>query len=163
MPRGDNLRKHGLTGIPEHRAWCRMMTRCHWLTPESEDWELYQGRGIGVCPQWHEFAQFYSDMGSMPTPKHTLDRIDSEGNYEPSNCRWATQKQQANNKRSNRRITINGETKNLQEWAELAGVHASTMHERIAKYGATERVLLTPKISIRDRNSRGRYGSTLTA
>ena len=89
--------KHNKTKTAEYRTWCNMKTRCY--NPKYKQWKDYGGRGIKVCKEWLEsFEQFYIDMGPRPFGK-TLDRIDVNGNYEPSNCRWATSTEQNQNKR----------------------------------------------------------------
>src|SRR3972149_3750851 len=98
MRRGENLRKHGLSGTPEHRAWCGMMTRCYWSQPGDRNFALYRGAGIAVAERWHSFLNFLADIGAKPSPKHSLDRFPNPaGDYEPGNVRWATAKEQARN------------------------------------------------------------------
>ena len=82
---------------PEYQTWCRMMKRCY--TPSDPRYHYYGGRGISVCMRWHSYPSFFSDMGPRPSPKHSIDRINNDGNYEPGNCRWATALQQQNNRR----------------------------------------------------------------
>lgn len=79
-----------------------MLTRC--TNPKSQDWENYGGRGIRVCERWQDFKKFLADMGRKPSASHSIDRIDVNGNYEPSNCRWATPKEQRANQRPIERI-----------------------------------------------------------
>lgn len=87
---------------PLYRAWTNMRTRCG--NPKSSHYPDYGGRGISVCPQWESFETFASDVGARPSQKHSLDRINTNGNYEPNNVRWATQKEQCRNKRTSRPV-----------------------------------------------------------
>lgn len=97
-------RQHGeaINRTPEYRTWLSMHERCR--SPQSQKWINYGGRGIRVCERWNSYENFLSDMGRRPSPVHSLDRIDNDGNYEPSNCRWATKKQQVDNRRTFGRI-----------------------------------------------------------
>ena len=140
----DYNKKHGMSFSREYRTWESMIARCECETNrEYSDWG---GRGIKVCERWHDFNNFYADMGKRP-PNTTLDRIDNNGNYEPSNCRWANAKTQANNRRSNTLITFNGKTQTLQQWADETGIYKNTISMRINHYGwSIEKALTTPSI-----------------
>lgn len=129
------MKKHGLTGSPEHRTWMAMMIRCFWVKPNHPNYRLYRGKGITVCERWLEFTNFLSDMGKKPTPAHTIDRINSDGNYEPGNCRWATRKEQSRNwSHRNRRFSYAGESLTISEWAERLGITTQSLRGRI-EYG----------------------------
>lgn len=117
--------KHGLTGTQEFKIWTGMMTRC--FNSSSKDYENYGGRGISVCKLWVDsFSAFLYDMGPRPSPSHSIDRVNNDGDYEAGNCRWVTQKEQSRNKRNNVVITIDGVSKILAEWASYYGVSAGT-------------------------------------
>lgn len=124
-------RLHGGSTLPEYGVWSSMKRRCS--NPTDEAWKYYGGRGIKVCQRWDEsFEAFYADMGPRPSNKHSIDRYpDNNGDYEPSNCRWATSKEQQRNKRNNYRVFHNGETKCVAEWAEQYRVKPCILYSRL--------------------------------
>lgn len=125
-----------------YRSWANMKARCK--NPRYDNFSRYGGRGITFCSKWAYFKGFVSDMGVRPDGT-TLDRIDNDGNYEPNNCRWATRKEQARNRRSNRWVELDGVNKTLYEWADELGLNRTTVTQRINAYGWTpERALRTP-------------------
>ena len=93
--------RHGKHDVAEYRIWAGMHKRCKNKNEKCYKW--YGGRGIKVCERWDEFKNFYEDMGSRPTPKHEIDRIDNDGDYEPGNCRWVTHKENLQNQRRGNR------------------------------------------------------------
>jgi hypothetical protein len=136
----DRNRTHGRSHSPEHRVWNGMRTRCADATHPH-----YGGRGIKVCERWNSFENFFADMGPRPTPKHSIDRIDSDGPYSPENCRWATIHEQARNRRSTVFIEHNGETKTMTEWAAHSGINLHTIRLRLVKFGwSVEEALSVP-------------------
>lgn len=111
-----------------YRIWTTMKSRCG--RSNAGSFEFYGGRGIRVCARWMRFENFLSDMGECP-PGHQLDRIDNNRHYEPGNCRWATPKQNARNRRNTRWLTVAGVTKSLHEWAELYRLNVNTLAKRL--------------------------------
>jgi len=136
--------KHGYSRTTEHNAWKSMKARCY--NKNYDHYKDYGGRGIIVCDRWlRSFENFISDMGEKPTSQHSVDRIDNNGNYEPVNCRWATRKEQARNKRSTIKITHNGAIKTISELATEHGLKYETLRWRIMdKKWELERALVTP-------------------
>jgi hypothetical protein len=140
---GQCNKTHGLTRTDTYTIWARMMQRCR--DKNDAKYPQYGGRGITVCEEWQSFEGFVKDMGMRPGKEFSIDRIDVNGNYEPSNCRWATNKQQANNKRNNRIITWKGETKTLSQWSEHLGIKYDILECRLNKHGWTvERAFTQP-------------------
>lgn len=112
---------HGKSKTSEYRTWAGIIARC--LNPNDKNYKDYGGRGIKVCDRWlNSFENFLADMGSRPTIKHSVDRIDVNGDYCPENCRWATPKEQCNNKRTNIRVAYNGKIQTLMEWCDELGM-----------------------------------------
>lgn len=110
-------RTHGMKKTPEYKIWLGIKQRCH--NPNDAGYVNYGGRGIKVCDRWLEsFEDFYADMGPRPSSKHSIGRKDNDAGYSPENCRWETVYQQARNTRSNRFISLEGQTLCLIEWAE---------------------------------------------
>lgn len=137
-------RIHGMWQSPEFRVWSTMKDRCY--RKESKGYECYGGRGIAVCQRWlSSFEAFFADMGARPTPQHSLDRINVDGNYESSNCRWATSFEQARNRRTNHFIEFRGERLCITDWCFRTGLAYNTLYNRIANFGwSVERAITTP-------------------
>ena len=124
---------HGFnaTSHPNYGSWLNMKDRC--LRKNNPFFSRYGGRGIEICERWKSsFRAFCEDMGTRPDGM-TLDRIDNDGNYEPSNCRWATQQEQANNTSANRYLLDNGEVLTIAQFARKNGVPYGTLHSRILR------------------------------
>ena len=126
-----------------YRAWANMKCRC--TNEKHSQYQDYGGRGITVCDRWDDFDAFFEDMGHPP-PGLSLDRIDNDGNYEPTNCRWATIMTQVNNQRVRKNthfVTYEGTTLSLSDWARLIRMPQSTLDSRISRGWSTERALFT--------------------
>lgn len=134
---GKKLRTHGRSRNDKtYAAWSKMKRRC--LNPESDDYYLYGARGITVHPLWVEyFVAFAEHVGLPPSQKHSIDRIDTNGNYEPGNVKWSTAPEQANNKRNNRKVEFNGEKISMRAASEITGIKRATIRSLAAKHGAT--------------------------
>lgn len=111
-----------------YMTWQNMIRRCQ--SPSVPNFKDYGGRGITVCKRWQKFENFLEDMGERPKGK-TLDRKNVNGNYEKSNCRWATQKEQQNNRSNNRILTYNDKSQTLAQWADETRIKAETIAKRI--------------------------------
>ena len=143
----DDDVKHGRARSLEYWRWAAMKARCY--NTQSLKYKNYGGRGIQICDRWMSFAAFFEDMGEIPEGM-TLDRINVNGNYEPSNCRWATPKTQSNNKTNNRTVTIGCVTLTLAEWGREMGFSTGLVSNRIqAGWGDVDAA--TRRVSIKNR------------
>lgn len=132
-----------MTNTPLHKTWMRMNKRCN--NPNYEYYHRYGGRGIKICERWKSFENFYEDMFPTWRPGLTLERDNNDGDYELSNCLWANKKKQANNRSTNRFITIDGISKTLMQWSEFSGNSRNVIESRIDLLGWTEKkAIFTP-------------------
>ena len=133
---GAFLPSHGMTKTPLHRRWCAMRARCH--NQHNKRYARYGARGITVCEEWDSsFEAFYK--WALSNGYHdglTIDRIDNDKGYSPENCRWVTQKEQNRNYSRNHKITYNGKTQCIADWADETGINRATILYRI-KCGKT--------------------------
>lgn len=138
----NSCHRHGYaTGLktgnkisPTYRVWLKMRERC--ISPNAVGYKDYGGRGIKICERWlgkDGFSSFLLDMGERPSHKHSLDRINNEGNYEANNCRWATRTEQNRNSRNNINITYDGFTMCITAWAEYFGIRKGTFESSIRR------------------------------
>lgn len=127
--------RHGMSKHPLHYTWSHMKSRCS--CPTHQAYKNYGGRGIGVCDEWQDSFETFMEWALSNGWERglTLDRIDNDGDYEPDNCRWVDHKTQNRNRRTNRYLTFNGESKTLQEWSEITGIPRCTIEKRLDKYG----------------------------
>lgn len=133
--------KHGMTGTRLWIIWSGMKHRCKFD-------KNYHGRGITVCDEWQDFINFYNwAMFNGYSDSLTIDRINPYGNYEPSNCRWATYKEQENNRTNNRILNICGCEKTLSEWADMVGISAATLSTRLNAGWPLEDLFIPPDLN----------------
>jgi len=144
--------QHGMTKHPAHNTWWCMMQRC--FNSRYTGYELYGGRGITVCDRWHTFVNFWEDVGSTWQQGLMIDSIDNDGNYEPSNCKWSTPLQSANNRRTNHRIVTPKGRMTVTAAAKEYGLSRQTLFARI-RYGWREEDLLLP--TSEEHDSKGRF------
>jgi len=136
---------HGLEDTPLYRVWCNMKSRC--LNSRNKSFKNYGGRGISICPEWvNDFRAFYQwAIGCGYAEGLTIERINVNGDYKPSNCRWATRYEQARNTTRNIKLTFNDCTMCLKDWAKEIGMDELTLRDRILESGwSIERALTTP-------------------
>ncbi len=141
---------HGLTKHPLYNVWKKMLIRC--TDPTVRSYKDYGGRGIQVCDRWQSIENFVADMENGYEPGLEIDRVDNDGNYEPSNCRWATRQQNCDNRRTGRNLTYNGRTQSLKAWATELGIGYAMLYERIDVWNwDAHRALTTPAIDKHER------------
>lgn len=135
---------HGLSHTSEYFTWSNIRNRCN--NSNDTEYQLYGGRGIRVCNRWRSFANFYADMGPKPGPEYSIDRKDSNKGYSPTNCRWATQKTQQNNRRNNVRVEFRGRLLTTSQIHKISRskIRLNTFRARIRKGWEVERALVWP-------------------
>lgn len=133
---------HNMHKTRVYKIWASMKYRC--TNPNSAHWGRYGGRGIRICKAWQDFEKFYADMGDPPSDSHTLDRINNDRGYMPSNCRWATRKEQSRNTSSNTWIEHQGKRMTWVEWAEYLDVPYNLLMSR-HKRGVPISEILKPR------------------
>ncbi len=147
---------HGYHDTPTYRTWRAMLNRCN--LHSQQNYYLYGGRGIRVCDRWRKFEKFLADMGEKPKGM-TIDRVDNDGNYESGNCQWATPKQQSNNSRHNRVVSLFGRRQNLQQWLDELNIPKSTVYSRLYRgtHSTYESAILA---SLQNQQSNHKKGET---
>ena len=140
--KGANLKTHGESKTRLFKIWANMIERC---TTDKPRYRHYYGKGIRVCDEWlHDFKAFRSwSIGNGYADDLSIDRIDPNGNYDPSNCRWVSMRQQMNNRTTSVFLSAFGERHTISEWARITGINEGTIRSRIAKYHWTPEKALT--------------------
>lgn len=138
----DRATKHNMSGTRPYRIWLGMKSRCD--NPDAWNYERYGGRGISYVDRWKSFENFWADMKDGYSDDLTLERIDNNKDYGPDNCKWATVKEQARNKRNSVKLTYNGKTLNASEWAEKLGIPLKAIYARVNQGWDDKKTLATP-------------------
>lgn len=142
IPTNPNIKHgHAVRGKPqtsEYKCWASMKQRCN--NPNSQVYEYYGARGITYCSRWEYFENFLDDMGLKPSPKHSIERIDNNGNYEPGNCKWETQPEQLKNRRK-RKIDYNGLKITIDDLEDMLQVSRGSIRFRLKKQYPLERAI----------------------
>ncbi len=150
---GCYRKTHGETGTRLYGIWTKMRTRC--LNPKAKEYKYYGGRGINICKEWNEFEKFQSWAFSHGYSYNlTIDRINCDGNYEPSNCRWATKLQQVMNRRITVHILYKGQDKTLRDWCLVLGINYNTAIGRYMKGFSPDKILCIGKVTRSDKGSK---------
>ena len=140
---GEKPHAWRLKEIEEYRVWCSMRERCR--CPSHRNWHNYGGRGIRVCSRWEvSFQTFLADMGPRPSSVHSIERIDTNGHYEPDNCRWATTREQNRNKRNNRYVEWRGVRRLLVDVARQNNLDPSVLAGRLKMGWPLDRAIYQP-------------------
>lgn len=155
-PKVHNFTTHGMWGTTLYLKWKRMIDRCQRTT--CRQWPYYGGRGIKVCDRWLDPRNFVADMGLPPSPKHTLERVDNDGDYEPGNVVWATMKDQNRNKRDSHMLEFQGRRLCISAWAEVFGIDGSMIWKRIRRGWSVEDALTVANCHVTRRPMFGRTG-----
>lgn len=136
-------RTHGMSHTRLHNTWLTMRQRCE--KPHCSTYHKYGAKGIRVCEEWSSFEAFREwSLNNGYNDTLTIDRIDPHGNYEPSNCRWATQKEQQNNRTNNVILTYKGETHGLVEWESITGIPYHILYDRYRREWDVDRIFNQP-------------------
>lgn len=145
---------HGRSGTPEYTAWIGIRERCY--NTECSAYPNYGGRGIQMSPEWRDdLEQFLQDMGNRPGKEYSIERVDNNGWYEASNCRWANKIDQGRNTRRVRQIEYKGKIQNVYDWSKETGIPAKLLYDRILVYNwDIERAMTTPKLSKKEQSQK---------
>jgi len=138
----EQITTHGEWRNPLFNVWRGIMSRCY--NPFDKRFSRYGGRGISVCSEWHSVNAFIDDMAEGYSPELQIDRTNNDGNYEKSNCRWATRSQQSINRSDRKRYEYNGESLTLSEWSKKVGIDTKVLWDRINRGWSAEKALVTP-------------------
>jgi hypothetical protein len=144
-----------ISKMPEFAIWAHIKQRC--LNKKHHAYKSYGGRGITVCDRWQKsFKNFLEDMGQRPSKEHSIERSDNDGHYEPSNCVWATRKQQMNNRRCCKKLELNGKILTQKQWADKLGVSQTAIYTRLKGGMSVEQALTKPFIPMKRKPIEGR-------
>lgn len=137
---------HRMSDTLEYGVWNSIKERIR--NPNDRNFHRYGGRGIKICDRWMDFHNFIADMGQRPNSKHSIERIDNNGNYCPENCKWATLTEQANNKSNTKKITFRGEYHTVAEWARILNLSYFALSSRIRDYGWSIKDAFTKPVKV---------------
>lgn len=148
------MERHGQYKTTEYRAWASMVSRC--CNPNHGSYPDYGARGITVCDRWKgSFISFLADMGRKPSTDLQLERLDNNGPYAPSNCVWATRKEQARNRRNSRIYEVDGKVATIAEWSEISGLSYQVINQRLKRGWPPSDAVKAPLVSLREAGIRG--------